>query len=26
MPAGSTISVAIDGLGTLTNKVSSRVQ
>jgi hypothetical protein len=26
MPAGSTISVSIDGLGTLTNKVSSRVQ
>ena len=26
MPTGSTISVAIDGLGTLTNKVSSRVQ
>ena len=24
MPAGSTITVAIDGLGTLTNKVSSR--
>jgi len=26
MPAGSTISVAIDGLGVLTNKVSARVQ
>ena len=26
MPAGSSISVAIDGLGVLTNKVSSRVQ
>lgn len=26
MPAGSSISVAIDGLGTLTNKVSARVQ
>jgi 2-keto-4-pentenoate hydratase/2-oxohepta-3-ene-1,7-dioic acid hydratase in catechol pathway len=26
MPAGSTISVSIDGLGTLTNKVSARVQ
>ena len=24
MPAGSTITVAIDGLGTLTNKVSAR--
>jgi 2-keto-4-pentenoate hydratase/2-oxohepta-3-ene-1,7-dioic acid hydratase in catechol pathway len=24
MPAGSTITVAIDGLGALTNKVSSR--
>jgi len=24
MPAGSTISISIDGLGTLTNKVSSR--
>lgn len=26
MPAGATISIEIDGLGTLTNKVSSRVQ
>ncbi len=26
MPAGSSISISIDGLGTLTNKVSSRVQ
>ena len=26
MPAGASISVSIDGLGTLTNKVSSRVQ
>lgn len=26
MPAGSTISVSIEGLGTLTNKVSTRVQ
>lgn len=26
MPAGSTISISIDGLGTLTNKVSARVQ
>jgi 2-keto-4-pentenoate hydratase/2-oxohepta-3-ene-1,7-dioic acid hydratase in catechol pathway len=26
MPAGASISVAIEGLGTLTNKVSSRVQ
>jgi len=24
MPAGATITVAIDGLGTLTNKVSAR--
>jgi hypothetical protein len=26
MPAGASISVAIEGLGTLTNKVSSRGQ
>jgi hypothetical protein len=26
MPAGASISVSIDGLGTLTNRVSSRVQ
>jgi 2-keto-4-pentenoate hydratase/2-oxohepta-3-ene-1,7-dioic acid hydratase in catechol pathway len=26
MPAGASISVAIEGLGTLTNKVSPRVQ
>ena len=26
MPAGSSISVAIDGLGVLTNKVSARIQ
>ena len=26
MPTGASITVAIDGLGTLTNKVSSRVQ
>jgi 2-keto-4-pentenoate hydratase/2-oxohepta-3-ene-1,7-dioic acid hydratase in catechol pathway len=26
MPAGSTITISIDGLGTLTNKVSTRVQ